>query len=195
MDKIKEIAEIAARIRGLRELMDITPAEMAEKTDVSLDEYEKLESGESDFSFTFIYKCAERFGVDIVDILKGTSPKLSSYSIVRRGEGLPITRRKGFSYLHKAPFFKNKLAEPFYVKAAYSTEAEQNPITLSRHEGQEIDIILKGALKCRFEDKTEILYEGDTVYYDSGQGHGMVAAEGDDCEFLAIVLKPAKPLS
>ena len=56
MDKIKEIAEIAARIRGLRELMDITPAEMAEKTDVSLDEYEKLESGESDFSFTFIYK-------------------------------------------------------------------------------------------------------------------------------------------
>ena len=60
MDKIKEIAEIAARIRGLRELMDITPAEMAEKTDVSLDEYEKLESGESDFSFTFIYKCAER---------------------------------------------------------------------------------------------------------------------------------------
>ena len=189
MDKIKEIAEIAARIRGLRELMDITPAEMAEKTDVSLDEYEKLESGESDFSFTFIYKC------DIVDILKGTSPKLSSYSIVRRGEGLPITRRKGFSYLHKAPFFKNKLAEPFYVKAAYSKEAEQNPITLSRHEGQEIDIILKGALKCRFEDKTEILYEGDTVYYDSGQGHGMVAAEGDDCEFLAIVLKPAKPLS
>ena len=192
MDKIKEIAEIAARIRGLRELMDITPAEMAEKTDVSLDEYEKLESGESDFSFTFIYKCAERFGVDIVDILNGTSPKLSSYSIVRRGEGLPITRRKGFSYLHKAPFFKNKLAEPFYVKAAYSKEAEQNPITLSRHEGQEI---VKGALKCRFEDKTEILYEGDTVYYDSGQGHGMVAAEGDDCEFLAIVLKPAKPLS
>lgn len=185
-EKIKEIAD---RIRGLREIMEITPEEMAEKTGVSPEDYKKLENGETDFTFTFIYKCAEILGIDMIDILKGTSPKLTSYSIVRKNEGLPITRREGFTYLHKAPFFKNKTAEPFYVKAPYAKAAETAEIHLNTHEGQEIDIILKGALKIRIGDKEEILYEGDTIYYDSGQPHGMVAVGGADCEFLAIVLK------
>lgn len=185
----KTIKEIADRIRGLRELMEITPEEMAEITDVKIEEYLKLENGELDFSFTFIYKCAERFGIDMIDILKGTSPKLSSYSIIRKNDGLPISRREGFTYLHKAPFFKNKAAEPFYVRAPYSKEAEIGEIHLNSHEGQEIDIVLKGSLKIRVADNVEMLYEGDIIYYDSGQGHGMVATGGEDCEFLAIVLK------
>lgn len=183
------LKQIAERIKGLRELMDISPEEMAEFTDVTVDEYLAHESGESDFSFTFIYKCAERFGIDMVDILKGSSPTLSSFSISRKGEGIPIERREGFSYLHMAPFFKDKTAEPFYVKTKYSKEAEDAPISLSKHEGQELDIVIKGTLKVQVEDKTEILEAGDTIYYDSGKGHGMVAIGGEDCEFYAIVFK------
>ena len=185
----KTIREIAERIRGLRVLMDITPEEMAKETELSLDDYLKLENGESDFSFSFIYKCAQRFGVDMMDLLKGNTPRLSSYTVTRKGEGVPITRRKGFSYLHKAPFFKDKIAEPFYVKAGYSQEAEQNEIALSHHDGQELDIILKGTLKVRIGDKIEYLNEGDIIYYDSSQDHGMVASGGEDCEFMAIILK------
>ena len=86
---------------------------------------------------------------NITDILKSTSPRLSTYSVTRRGGGLPIVRRRGFSYKHLAPLFKNKIAEPFYVVAKYS-EAEQNePIKLSTHEGQEFDIILRGSLKIQ----------------------------------------------
>jgi len=185
-NKIKEIAD---RIRGLRELLEISVEEMAEITGVSISEYNALESGNMDFSFTFVYKCAQKFGVDIVEILKGTSPTLSFYSIVRKGEGLPITRREGFAYQHLAPFFKGKSAEPFLVKATYSEKEQNEDIKLSYHEGQEIDIILKGSLKIRLEEHIEVLNEGDAVYYDSGHGHGMIATNGEDCEFLAIVLK------
>ncbi len=184
-----KIMEVAQRIRGLRELLEISVEEMAKVTDLNVEEYQKHELGEVDFSFTFIYKCAGRFDVDIIEILKGTSPTLSFYSIIRKGDGLPITRREGFQYKHLAPFFKDKLAEPFRVLAKYS-EAEQNKeIKLSYHEGQEIDIILKGTLKIRLEDHTEILNEGDAIYYNSGHGHGMIAVGGEDCEFLAIILK------
>lgn len=185
----KTIKEIAERIQGLRLLLDITPVEMANSTGVSLENYLKLENGELDFTFTFIYKCAEIFKVDMVDILKGSSPRLSSYSITRRGDGLPITRREGFSYLHMAPLFKNKLAEPFYVKAGYSADEQDAEIALNSHAGQEINYVVKGQLKIRIEDNYEILSEGDLIYYDSGKGHGMIATGGQDCEFMAIILK------
>lgn len=184
----QKIMEVAQRIKELREILEIPHAEMAKITGVSENEYAEYENGKKDFSFTFIFKCAQRFGVDVTDILKGTSPTLTSYSIARRGEGLPIARRKGFSYRNFAPLFKNKLAEPFFVKAPFS-EAEQNaPIPMSSHEGQEINIIIKGSLKIVVDGHTEILNEGDTIYYDSSSPHGMIAANAADCEFISIVM-------
>ena len=48
---------------------------------------------------------------------------------------------------------------------------------------------LKGSLKVRIEDHYTVLHAGDSIYYDSSHGHGMIAAEGEDCEFLAMVVE------
>ena len=119
-----QLAEVAERIRTMREIIGLSEEEMAQRTGVTLEEYRGFESGEHDFSFTFIFKCAERFGIDPTDLIKGTSPRLSTYTVTRRGEGLPITRRQGFKYLNLAPLFKGKTAEPFFVTMPYN-EAEQ----------------------------------------------------------------------
>lgn len=84
---------------------------------------------------------------------------------------------------------KGKLCEPFLVTAPYKAEEQNAPIHLSTHEGQEFDFILKGTLKAQFEEHTEILHEGDSVLYDSSHGHGMIATNGEECVFLAIILK------
>src|SRR5574340_126123 len=119
-----KIAEVAGRIRALREDMDLTVQEMADATGTTVAEYAAMESGEQDLSFTFLYRCAERFGVDMVELLTGENPHLTGYSLVRAGEGLAIRRRAGFEYLHLAPNFSHKLAEPFLVTAPYF-EAEE----------------------------------------------------------------------
>ena len=120
-----QLGEVAERIRTMREITGLSEDEMARCTGVSVEEYARCEEGEQDFSFTFIYKCAKRFGVDPTDLIRGVSPTLSNYTIVRHGDGLPITRRHGFKYLNLAPLFKNKTAEPFFVTMPYS-EAEQH---------------------------------------------------------------------
>ncbi len=186
------IAEIAERIKTLREILELSVEEMAKATGISADEYVQLESGNSDFSFTFLYRCAEVFGVDLVELLTGENPRLSFYSIVRKDKGLPIKRREGFTYQHLAPLFKEKFAEPFLVTAPYSEKEQGEPIHLSSHEGQEMDFILEGSLKVAMENHIETLHEGDAIYYNSGHGHGMIAADGKDCRFLAIVLKDRK---
>ena len=183
------ITEIAQRIRTLREICEFSVQEMAETVGCSQEEYTLAESGKTDFSFTFIYKCAEKFGVDMVELLTGDNPHLSFYSIVRSREGLPMKRRSGFNYYHLASHFKNKLCEPFLVTAPFAEEEKDKPIALSTHEGQEFDFIVKGSLKIRLEDHVEILNEGDSVLYDSSHGHGMIAANDTECVFLAIILK------
>jgi len=184
------IKEVANRIIALREDCGLSVEEMAEATGRSVEEYVRQETGEQDLSFTFLFKCAEKLGVDVIELLTGENPHLSGYSLTRASDGLSIKRREGFEYLHKAPHFKNKLAEPFIVTAPYLEEEQNKPIHLSYHEGQELDFILSGRLRFAYENKVEELGAGDTLFYDSSRGHGMIAIDGEPCVFLAIVLKP-----
>lgn len=184
----EKLLEIAARIKELREILGITPEEMAGITGVKKEEYLIYEEGRKDFPFTFLYNSAKRFGVDISELLTGESPRLSLFNLVRKGEGLRISRRKGFSYQNLAYLFKNRMAEPYIVDAVYREDEQLSPISLNMHEGQEFDIVLKGSLKMQIDDHEFYLNEGDSVYYNSSHPHGMIAANGKDCKFLAIVI-------
>ena len=187
--------EVANRIRSLREDLGLSIEDMAQATGRSAAEYEAQESSEKDLSFTFLYKVANKFGIDVVEILTGEAPRLKSYELTRKGKGLSIKRRAGFEYLHQAPFFSQKLCEPFVVTAPYLEEEQDSPIHLSYHKGQELDYIISGHLRFAYEDNIEELGPGDTLYYDSGRAHGMVAIGGEPCVFLAIVLKPQETLA
>jgi len=183
------IKEIAQRVKGLREILEISEEAMAERTEVTVEQYRLYESGECDFSFTFLYNCAQTFGVDLVELVTGEKPRLSFYTVVRKGQGLPIKRREGLIYHHLAYRIKDKLAEPFLVTIPYQTEEEGKPLHLSRHLGQELDYVLKGSFKIQLDEHVEILHEGDSIYYDSGHAHGVAATNGEDCVILACVIK------
>ncbi len=194
MDKITgldlKIKEMAERIRELREIEGISIEDMADKTAVSVDEYKEAEAGLCDLNFAFIYRCALAFNVDVTDIIEGYSPKLKSYTVTRRGDGQKIEQAHGMVYYNLAPSFQNRIAEPLYVRSAYSEEAQLKDIELTTHEGQECDIIIEGRLKIQIGNHTEILEPGDSIYYDSSTPHGMIAIDGSDCLFYAIVLNP-----
>lgn len=183
-----ELLEIAQRIREMREISGFSVDEMAEKTDTSAEKYISYESGELDFPFTFIHKCAAAFGIGITDILEGQSAHLSSYTVTRRGKGHQTAKQEGIEIKNLAPMFSKKLAEPYYVKYEYSSEQQNRPIHLTTHSGQEFDMVLSGKLKVQIDGHVEVLNEGDSIYYNSSFPHGMIAVDGQDCHFIAVVL-------
>ncbi|MCQ2428963.1 MAG: AMP-binding protein [Clostridia bacterium] len=185
-----KIHDMAQRIRELREITRFTPEEMAQKTDVPVGDYLACERGERDLNFAFIYRCALAFGVDVTDIIEGVSPTLSSYTLTRRGEGQRIDQAHGMEYYNLAAAFQNRIAEPLYVRSAFSEEAQHRDIELTTHAGQECDIVISGHLKVQVGNHKEVLAPGDSIYYDSGTPHGMIAVDGQDCLFYAIVLNP-----
>ena len=186
-NKIKEVAE---RITRLREDLGLTVEQMAQITDYSVEDYKMFESGEKDFSFTFIYKCANAFHVEIADLMEGSSPELSSFTVTRKGEGMPIVRRKGFVYNRLAPRFKGKIGTPFHVVIPYSEEALSRPMHMASHAGQEFDMVLKGSVRIVVGSHSTTLHEGDSIYYDSSIPHDEIALGGEPCEILAMVMAP-----
>ncbi|MCL2018223.1 MAG: cupin domain-containing protein [Oscillospiraceae bacterium] len=183
-----EIKDVSARLKATRECLDITAQAMSEKTKTPLDEYISLENGEKDFSLSFLNDAAHALGVELIELLTGSEPRLQKYSVVKSGKGLPIDRRAGFVYQHMAYLFKSKKVEPLLVTAPHCESEKDCPVHMSSHAGQEMNFIIKGKLKFIIGDKTEILEEGDCVYFDSSQPHGMVAYGGADCEFLAVLI-------
>ena len=184
-DKLKEVAK---RIREMREICDITETDMAKKTEVSLDEYRAYENGELDFPFTFIHKCSLAFGIGITDLLEGQSAHLSSYTVTRKGQGQETAKEDGIEIQNLAPLFRKKIAEPYWVRYEYSEELQSKPIHLTKHSGQEFDFVMSGRLKVQIGENVEYLSEGDSIYYNSSTPHGMIAVDGRDCLFVAVVL-------
>ena len=165
---LNKLGEVARRIREMREICGFTVEQMAEKTEVSAEEYMAYEAGKLDFPFSFIHKCALAFGIGITDLLEGRSAHLSSYTVTRKGEGQETAKEDGIDIANLAPKFKDKLAEPYWVKYEYSAEQQNKPIHLTTHSGQEFDLVLSGSLKVQIGNHTEILHEGDIVKVDVG---------------------------
>ena len=183
-----KLLEVATRIREMREIFDLTETEMAQKTEVSLEDYKLYETGKLDFPFTFIHKCSLAFGIGITDLLEGTSAHLSSYTVTRKGQGQETAKEDGIEIQNLAPLFRKKIAEPYWVRYEYNKELQEKPIHLTKHSGQEFDFVMKGQLKIQIGDNIEYLNEGDSIYYNSSTLHGMIAVGGEDCLFVAVVL-------
>ena len=184
----KQLMDIAQRIKEMRDILGYSVEKMARLTEVSEEQYRGYESGTVDLPFTYMHKCAKVFGLEITDLLEGRSPTLSGYTVTRRGKGLVTASEDGITIQDMAPMFHKKLATPYWVTYNYRSDLQDKPIHTTTHTGQEFDIVIKGSLKVRVGEHEEVLYEGDSIFYKSSTPHGMIAVNGSDCVFLAMIM-------
>lgn len=188
----EQLREMGRRLADLRQIMDFTPESFAKEAGVTVEELTAYENGEKDFSFSFLYNAAEILGVDVVDLLSGQSPRLSTCCLVRKGEGLSVDRRASYAYKHLAFNFRSKMAEPFLVTVepkGGESPAEDAPPVLHAHEGQEFNYLLEGRLSFHIGEIVYELSPGDSIYFDSAVPHAMRAMDGKSATFLAVVMK------
>ena len=185
---VNQLIEIALRIREMREILGYSKQKMADLTEVSEETYRLYETGTVDLPFTFMHKCAKVFGLEITDLLEGQSAKLSGYTVTRRGKGLVTASEDGITIQDMAPMFRKKLATPYWVTYQYSPELQNLPIHTTTHNGQEFNLVIKGAMRIKVGDHVEVLREGDSIFYKSSTPHGMIAIDGQDCVFLSMIM-------
>lgn len=181
----EQIKDIGMRLSGLRDDMEISTAKMAEKLGVDEETYIAYESGEKDFSFSFIYNAAEVLGVDVLDLISGNAPTISMCSMVKKGQGYSVKRGHDYDYKHLAYTFKNKKGEPFLV----TLTPDDKPPVMHGHEGQEFNYVISGKMMLYIGDISYELSEGDSVYFDSSVPHAEVALGDKEAQFIAVVIK------
>ncbi len=182
----EEILQVAIRIKALREIEGLSTEQISKELDVSKEEYENYENGKADIPVSFLYALANRYKVELTEILTGESPRLKVYELVRKGEGIGVDRRKAYKYQSLAYNFTHKKIEPFIVIA--EPKDSNLPIEYNSHKGQEFNYLLEGKLAFYINGKELILNEGDSIYFDSGVGHAHRALDNKNAKFLAIIL-------
>ena len=180
------IKSIANRLRGLREVLELSAQEVAESCHLRVEEYMALESGESDISVNVLQTIARRYGISLDVLMFGEEPKMNAYFITRAGAGVSVERRKAYKYEALASGFRDRKADPFIVTV--EPAPADAPMHLNSHEGQEMNYVLEGRLLLSLNGKELVLNVGYSLYFDSSLPHGMKALDGRPVRFLAIIM-------
>ena len=180
------IQHIAERLRGLRDVLEISIEEMAEVCRLTPEEYLRLESGMEDISIDMLHTIARKYGVEPITLMFGDEPKMSTYFVTRSGRGASVERTKAYKYQSLAAGFLSCRADPFMVTV--HPKPEGTPIFLNRHTGQEYNYVVSGRMLLQINGKDLILEAGDSIYFNSDLPHGMKALDGEEVRFLAIII-------
>src|SRR5574344_130360 len=181
----ESIKQIGERLKGLRDVLDIPVKDVAELCGISVEQYEKMESGESELSVSNLQKISKKYGISLDVLLFGEEPHMHSYFICRKGQGLAVERRQAYKYQSLASGFRGRKADPFSVRV--DPKPENTPLEKNSHAGQEFNLILRGSMEITIGDKVLVLEESDSIYFDSTQPHGMRALNDNPVRFLAII--------
>lgn len=180
-DQIKQIAQ---RMKGLREDLEMSVEQMAEVCAMSPAEYSEYEGGEKDIPVSILHCISQKCGVEMTSLLFGHDPHMKTYYLTRKGMGTAMERTKAYKYQSLAAGFIDRKADPFIV----TVEPNDAPIHLNSHPGQEFNMVLEGSMLISINGKELTLNEGDSIYFDSNKLHGMKALEGKKVKFLAVIM-------
>ena len=182
-DTLKQIGE---RLKGLRDIFNISPEEIAQLCDISLEHYFKIEEGKADPSFYRLSKIAKRYNIGVDALLFGEEAHMSSYFVTRKGKGKSVEHHKNYTYESLATAFRGRKIDPFLVTIdPLEGDLRHHQNT---HTGQEFDYVLEGTLEIVIGNKELILNVGDSIYFDAQQPHCMRALGNEPVRFLCMVI-------
>ena len=182
----EEIKQIAERLKGLRDALELPVEEVAATCHLTPEKYLALESGTVDISVSILHRISQAYSVELTTLMFGDEPKMSAYFVTRKGKGISVERTKAYKYQSLAAGFSKRKADPFMVTV--HPKPDDEPIYQNSHTGQEFNFVISGRLLIQVDGKDIVLEAGDSIYFNSELPHGMKALNGKVVEFLAVIL-------
>ena len=181
----QDIKAVADRLKGLRDILDLSIEAAATTCGISAKEYMTYESGEVDIPLSVMFCMAKKYNVDLNSFLTGDEPHKVSYFVTPKDKGVTVNRLADYHFESLAFGFANRKADPFLVTINPGDIPE---IHYTTHPGQEFNYVVKGKVRIVIGEQEIILKEGDSLYFDSSKPHGMQNADDEPCQFITIIL-------
>lgn len=177
--------DVAARLKGLRESLDWSPETMAGKSGARVEDVLLYESGSCEIPVSHLFKVAQAAGVDLTDLLAGHEAHLRRYTLVKKGQGMPVERRSAYSYLSLASRFTHRAMEPFLVTVPPCPREE---LHRNSHPGQEFCFMLEGTMEVLLDGEAVVLEPHDCLYFNAMIPHAMRSLTDQPATFLDVII-------
>jgi transcriptional regulator with XRE-family HTH domain len=192
---MSEANRIGAKIATLRQSLQLTPEQLAERCDCDVRVIAGLEAGELAPSLAPLIKITRALGVRLGTLLdddSGVGPVITrkdSAEEVARLKSLETASDGGvLDFFSLAEGKAARHMEPFLIDVSPATPGGH---ALSSHEGEEFVYVLAGEIEIEYGKDLHILGVGDSIYYDSIVPHQLRAHGSASARILAVVYAPA----
>ena len=191
MDYTNQIGE---KIKSLCEFKNISVSELSERTGLAPEQIDRIINNIDIPSLAPLIKIARalgvRLGTFLDDQINEDGPVVCRHQDTEDTISFSnnaVDSRKHMAYLSLSRSKSDRHMEPFIIDIA---EQQDSRFTQSSHEGEEFIMVMQGMLEISYGNKTYILEEGDTIYYDSIIPHHVHAYEGQAAKILAVIYTP-----
>lgn len=180
---------VGENVRKFRETMGLSVQQFAERTGFSAALLSQIENRMVSPSLGTLVKIANAFDTTVSAFIGGKEER--EFSIVRKEDRATVSR-VGLKEGGKSPYTYESLGagkagrkmEPFLVRLQPLSEP---PRSRSAHDGEEFLYVLSGRVEVCLGTLSDILEEGDSIYYNSTIPHHVHSADAREALILAVI--------
>ncbi|HEU4974052.1 MAG TPA: XRE family transcriptional regulator [Baekduia sp.] len=185
-DQLEHQIQIGPRVRALREAMDLSLRDLAERSGVSAPMLSQVERGETSPTLVVASRIAHGLELRLSQLLR--LDEQSSVSVVRRAERRRGGGAAGHSFEILTPPLPGQRAElSRHVLAAGAATGGEGDPPMHEPGSREIALVERGSVTLHVDDVAYALGEGDTVTFDADLAHRFENPGPGEAVLLAVV--------
>ena len=176
---------VGVRVKALREAMDMSLRDLAERSGVSAPMLSQVERGETSPTLAVAARIASGLDLSLSQLLRLDENR---HVVITRSEDRRTRRRRGHTVEELTPPLPGQRADVSVhtLGAGASTGAADDP---PMHEpgSRETAVVLQGAVEFFIDGERHELTDGDSVTFDADLPHHFENNGTDEARLLAVV--------
>ncbi|MCL5125734.1 MAG: XRE family transcriptional regulator [Deltaproteobacteria bacterium] len=178
-------AAIGPKIKLLRLDRGLNLQDLADATGFTKGYLSKVENSRKSPPVSTLLMLAKALRVSISEILSETEDR-TPITLVKKSERKTMARDGtafGYSYEPLAHTFPQRHMDPYILVLPVKPKKR----AVFQHKGEEILIVLEGAMRFVYGDRELVVEEGDCVYFDSSTPHFGIAAGSEPVKCVMVI--------
>ena len=180
-----ETAPVGTRVRALREAMDLSLRDLAERSGVSAPMLSQVERGETSPTLAVAERIAAGLDLTLSQLLR--LDERGHVVITRAGERRTRSRRGHRTEELTPPLPGQRADVSIHVLEPGSATGRAGDPPLHEPGARETAVVLEGAVSLMIDDERHDLDEGDGVTFDADLPHHFTNEGSEPARFLAVV--------